>query len=401
MSDGTLQPWPEVCLGELGDLRTSSVDKLTSPNEIRVQLVNYMDVYRNRFIDSTLNLQQVTASLAERSAFQVKKGDVLFTPSSETPDDICHAAAVVDHLPETLHSYHTVRLRLTEPAASEVRFLAQLLNSDEAKAHLTKRATGSTRYTLTLGDFRSMRVALPPLEEQHRIAQVLDTIDETIRATERVIAKLETTRLAILHELVAELPDSSARTLAEALMDPLCYGIVQVGKHVPNGVPVVAIRDLEGDFSADLHRTSEAIDSKYPRSRVTGGEVLLSIKGTIGRVGLVPTMFTGNISRDVALLRTTSDLRSDYLMWFLRSTEGQRRLRHISVGTTRAELSLHALRRVRVPVPSLAVQEDVVTAVDQASACLGRERRHLVKLRGARTGLAADLLSGRVRTVAA
>ena len=239
------------------------------------------------------------------------------------------------------------------------------------------------------------------MEEQRRIAEILDTIDETIQATERVIAKLNGMREAALDELMSGLNHVRECGVAEALKDPLCYGIVQVGGHVPDGVPVVAIRDLDGVFGPDLHRTSPAIDQRYPRSRLKGSEVLLSIKGTIGKVGIVPREFRGNISRDIALLRTNATLYGPFLALFLESREGQRRLRRIAVGTTRAELSIHALRNVLVPRPEAPDQLGIVSVMRSGDARRTAEGKKLSKLRWLRTGLATDLLSGRVRTVAA
>lgn len=379
-------------LAHYADLNLQTIDPTTYGDSD----FEYVDLsaVKAGVLHSAATERHTFASAPSRARRLVEPGDFLF--GTVRPQLRSHAWPGRSCVAST--GFTVVRAKR---GVADIRFLGHFLLSDEAARQVAALEVGSSYPAVNERDVGRLRLPHVSLEEQRRIAEVLDTIDDTIQATERVIAKLTTARMAILDELVAKIEDSSAQTFSEALTDPLCYGIVQVGGHVPNGVPVVAIRDLEGDFAADLHRTSEAIDAKYPRSRVTGGEVLLSIKGTIGRVGLVPTEFTGNISRDVALLRTTSDLRGDFLMWFLRSAEGQRRLRHISVGTTRAELSLHALRRVRVPVPSLAVQEDVVTAVDHASTRLRSERGHLRTLRETRKGLAADLLSSRVRVVAA
>src|SRR5688500_13024327 len=84
---------------------------------------------------------------------------------------------------------------------------------------------------------------------------------------------------------------------------PICYGIVQVGRHADKGVPVLAIKNLNGDYQTDIHHASLDVERPYARSRVRRGDVLISVKGTTGRVGIVPEHFTGNISRDLARIR--------------------------------------------------------------------------------------------------
>ena len=181
--------------------------------------------------------------------------------------------------------------------ASNIRqdYLFRTLHADQTQRQIRALVTGSAQPGLNRSFLRKTLIPLPSLEEQRRIVEILDTIDKIVHATELMVSKLDRMRVAVLEDLISNLKLASRSRIAEALKDPLCYGIVQVGAHVPNGVPVVAIRDLDGDFGQDLHRTSSVIDSKYPRSRVTGGEVLLSIKGTIGRVGTVPSGFRGNI----------------------------------------------------------------------------------------------------------
>jgi type I restriction enzyme S subunit len=88
---------------------------------------------------------------------------------------------------------------------------------------------------------------------------------------------------------------------------PIGYGIVQPGPYVRGGVPVIAIRDLPIPSMRSVHRSAKEIEAAYRRSRVRGGDILISVKGTTGRVGIVPKGFEGNISRDVARVRLTDE----------------------------------------------------------------------------------------------
>jgi type I restriction enzyme S subunit len=160
------------------------------------------------------------------------------------------------------------------------------------------------------------KVRIPGISEQSRIAAVLDTVDEAIAKMEALIAKLKQVRAGLLHDLLTrgldkhgQLRDPTAHPeqfqdsplgriplewevqSLESITDPstpICYGIVQAMDFVPDGVPVLTIRDLLGDYSTGLHRTARNIDANYARSRVRPDDVLISVKGTIGRVAVVP-----------------------------------------------------------------------------------------------------------------
>ena len=158
-----------------------------------------------------------------------------------------------------------------------------------------------------------------------------------------------------------------------------------------------SIRDLLGDYITGIHRTAKAIDANYARSRVRPRDVLISIKGTIGRVDVVPEHYEGNISRDLARIRSTDRVRPRYLLHLLRSQTGQKILAQAEVGTTRAELSIGPLKRLRFAFPRPAEQESIALMLDEQDVTIRAHESELAKLRDLKSGLMSDLLTGRVR----
>jgi type I restriction enzyme S subunit len=166
---------------------------------------------------------------------------------------------------------------------------------------------------------------------------------------------------------------------------PICYGIVQVGDHDPSGVPTVQIKDLSGDFSGQLHRTKKGIESAFGRSRIEPGDVLISVKAIIGEVARVPANFKGNISRDVARLRPGPDIDGRFLVMLLRSAPYRRYINKYVVGSTRDELSIGTLKKLRVPFPGLEQQASIVALLEAIKAA----RRHFER----RSEAAQELVS--------
>ena len=98
--------WRLARLGEVADVSFSSVDKKTADGEVPVELCNYTDVFYNRRIRVGMNLMTATATPVERDTWSLKKGDVLFTKDSETPDEIGVPSYVSDDMPNVLCGYH-------------------------------------------------------------------------------------------------------------------------------------------------------------------------------------------------------------------------------------------------------------------------------------------------------
>lgn len=233
----------------------------------------------------------------------------------------------------------------------------------------------------SLADFEFL---LPPIAEQTSIASLLlqtvecsERLQQAKVATKDLFERLTLDMLAPRREhyhdndpLKVFPADWSISTIEQLCRSdaPACYGIVQVGDYDPTGIPTVQIKDLSGDFSGSLHRTSKNIESAYVRSRVEPGDVLISVKAIIGEVACVPPSFTGNISRDLARLRPGPNIDSGFLVMLLRSAPYRRYIQKYVVGSTRDELSIGTLKKLGVPHPGLEQQKAIVALVETTSA---------------------------------
>ena len=179
---------------------------------------------------------------------------------------------------------------------------------------------------------------------------------------------------------------------------PVCYGVVQVGQYVRGGVPIVPIKYVKEIDHAPLHRSSPAIEGQYTRSRVAGGDVLISVKGTIGRVGVVPSGFIGNISRELARLRIKQEHCAEYVAHQLEAPGTQARIMASVVGTTRLEFSIATLRQFTLPVPPTRKEQHAIAeALSDANALIESLEQLIAKKRLIKQGVMQELLTGKRR----
>lgn len=193
----------EVSIKDLGTVTTSGVDKKTNPSEEIINLVNYMDVYGNKskIIDSSLEFMKVSAKENQIKTFQVNKGDVLFTPSSETKDDIGHSCVVAEDLENTLYSYHLVRLSFNDKYDIDLNFKRFMFNNPKVLNQFTLKSKGVTRMTLSLEDFYSTVTLLPKINEQKDIALILDNSLKLIKELESKLQSSKALQKALINQV--------------------------------------------------------------------------------------------------------------------------------------------------------------------------------------------------------
>lgn len=195
------QGWKIKKISELGKLNTSSVDKKIIEKDKMINLVNYMDVYssKDKKINSSIDFMRVTANVNQLVKNQLIKGDVLFTPSSETSDDIGHSCVVFEDLKDTLHSYHLVRLSFKEEM--DLNFKRFVFNNPKVLYHFSILSKGVTRMTLSLEDFNNTEVRIPTIKEQKEISEKLNKILESKFLLENKISNSKALQKSIINQI--------------------------------------------------------------------------------------------------------------------------------------------------------------------------------------------------------
>ena len=296
-------------------------------------------------------------------------------------------------------------------------------------------------YFLTSIDFRSLneatgvpslsrdllytiKIPTPPKAEQTEIANFLSTVDCAIAQTESLIAKQQRIKTSLMQDLLTRGIDEHGNLRSEQTHQfkdsplgripmewdtrrfaditpnnaPIGYGIVQPGAYDYTGAKVAGIYTINSRFQ-EWHMSANRIEQAYVRSRIRPGDVLLSIKGTTGRVGVVPEETTGNISRDIARIRPIKEINPHYLRCLMLSDFFQRYLGNAEVGTTRAEISIKILRDLYVIKPPAPEQDEIVNRVRSVEQSIDQNDAMCNKLYSLKNSLMQDLLTGKCRMI--
>ena len=130
------------------------------------------------------------------------------------------------------------------------------------------------------------------------------------------------------------------------------YGIVQPGDTLTDGVPVIKVNNIISGLKkvSDLDKTSIENDRKYHRTKLVGGELLISVVGTIGRTAIVPHDFAGcNLVRAVAMIDIPDTLLSFWVKYYIDSPKGQSYIKQNLNTTVQPTLNVKSL--VEMPIP--------------------------------------------------
>ena len=172
----------------------------------------------------------------------------------------------------------------------------------------------------------------------------------------------------------------SSSPLADLLEDDrkISYGVVQPGMHVGDGVPIVRVRDVRDgrvDTSNPL-RVSQDIESAYERTRLRGGELLLTLVGTVGEAAVAGEQLAGwNTARAVAVIPVSKEVGSYWVKLALATPEVRAIIDSRLNTTVQATLNLRDVSQLPILLPPKPTRERIVGVIGSLDDKIELNRR--------------------------
>ena len=172
-------------------------------------------------------------------------------------------------------------------------------------------------------------------------------------------------------ENLPELPEGWCWVTVEQLSDEnraITYGVVKLGNPTIGGVPTLRssnVRHLRFDLKG-LKSISPTIANGYKRTFLQGGEILVTVRGTLGGIAVVPSNFAGyNISREVAMIACVLPSLAPCISLFIGSPPIQTWMMRSTKGIAYTGINIETLKQVIIPLPPYIEQEQIVAEVER------------------------------------
>ena len=285
---------------------------------------------------------------------------------------------------------------------SDADFLYYLICSPLVRNPAIKSMVGSSgRQRVQTDVVANLDIELPPIEEQRKIGGLLKTFDDKIKLNNEINNNLEQ-QASTLFSNVLQRSTSVFYVELGALAD------VKGGKRLPKGIslitvpnqhPYIRVRDLNNTVFASLSNDYEYIDDVTQKSIsryiVTTGDVLISIVGTIGLTAIVDhTLNKANLTENCVKLTNLKKVTPEYLLLFLRSSQGIEAIRKGTVGAVQLKLPIKNIQSIAVP---LLRDEELLPLNETLSAIFSQISANIVEMKqlaDIRNTLLPRLMSG-------
>lgn len=337
--------WDVYRLGMLGTFSSSGIDKKSNEDEIEVEMVNYTDLIQSRNYFPVQNGDKeymvVTTPSSKLQEHSLKKGDMVFIPSSETKEDLGYSSLIDFDKSDVVYSYHILRFRFQKEVYHY--FKKYFVNHHSVLNQFSLESKGTTRQIIGRNVFNNVKVVLPPFSEQIQIVQFLDEktelIDKLISTKERKITLLKEQRTTLINQVVTKglnpkvkMRDSGVEWIGEipehwsvGKLKQICRENLKSLSNNTN--PEYQLNYIEiSDVNSDgiIENTTHYLFSESPsrcRRVVSKGDVILSTVRTYLRsIGIIENDVSDLIcSTGFSVLTPNKNISSKHLFYMVRT----------------------------------------------------------------------------------
>ena len=351
-----------------------------------IPIVNYMDVFERSGLTADSLAGRVTLTPDEIRNYQVRMGDVFFTRTSETVEEIGVASVMLDDPCDTVFSGFVLRARPRDGHLNDT-YKQYCFAVRSVRSQIVSNATYTTRALTNGRSLSGVHIAVPPRPEQRAIAAALSDVDELIGSLEALVAKKRAIKQATMQQLLTgrtRLPgfggEWTERKLGE--LASIATGTRnnqdkrRVGRY-PFFVRSSSVEKIDS-FSYDC----EAI--------LIPGE---------GRIGEIFHYVHGRFDvhqRVYVISNAASSVSVRFLYFYMAMHFGPHAMQN-TVKATVDSLRLPTFQSFRLPLPPFPEQRAIATTLSDMDVEIAALERRLDKTRAIKQGMMQQLLTGTIR----
>ncbi|HFI0804342.1 TPA: restriction endonuclease subunit S, partial [Streptococcus suis] len=342
---GYTDAWELRPLGEIGNTYTGLSGKTKDDfGHGDGRFVTYMNVFSN-----PISLpEMVEAVEIDESQNTVRYGDVLFTTSSETPEEVGMSSVWLENTENTYLNSFCFGFRPVKKV--NPYYLAYLLRSSGMRRKISFLAQGISRYNISKTKMMELEISIPNENEQEAIGTFFSTLDRHITLHQRKLDTLKEQKKTYL-KLLFPVKGQTKPALRfqgfeddweEVKLGEVCT--IQGGNawksdsySLTGEYLVVTIANVTGEYFIDDKKGNRIdINPNEMQYVLNKGDILISLTGNVGRVSKM-TESKGVLNQRVGKLTTTANF--EFIFSILRTEKFENEMRLASQGAAQANIS--------------------------------------------------------------
>lgn len=385
-------PWSVKTIGEMYKFK-NGLNKGKGSFGFGTPIINYTDVYKHRGLTREMVKGLVKLDANEIRRYKVKKGDVFFTRTSETPEEVGLASVLLEDIDDCSFSGFVLRGR---PITDDLEFdyCKECFSVHAVRDSIIKTCTYTTR-ALTNGTVLSkIPITIPPKEEQKTIASYFSSLDSLIYSTSKKIESLKQVKAASLQSIFpregATTPrvrfkgfegDWKSVTLGEiAEMQSGGTPSSHNSEYYNGNIPFLSITDMTnaGKYINSTIKSITEYGLANSSARIyPAGTLMYAMYASLGKCSI--TNIDVAISQAILGFSLSNEIDREFLYQYLCNIESS--IKCFGQTGTQTNLSKSIVEKFNILIPTLSEQKLVGNLLSSLDSQISLQTQRLEKLK--------------------
>lgn len=376
-----------------------------------IPIVNYMDVFKKNGLRTPDVKGRVDLTTKEIANFEIKKGDVFFTRTSETPEEVGLSAVLLEDIPDGVFSGFLLRARPTTNEL-DVNYCEFCFLTKEFRNAVISNSTYTTR-ALTNGKALSLlSLPIPPTSEQRRIAQVLSDTDSLIAFLSRTIKKKRLVKQGAMQQLLTGKTRLKGFDGEWVEMELGEFGntIRGVGFTPEQSSSIKFANSIALFRSNNIQQQSIVLDDIIyverdcvsERQIMSYGDILICTangsRKLVGKSSMYRSSFQRTFGAFMCVFRCYDKCQSAFVSYLFQSDSYKKQLDEMLTGSAINNLNGSQIEALHFCIPESVEEQqaiaNILTTMDDEIAALEAERDKYISIK---QGMMQKLLTGEIR----
>ena len=376
-------------MGDIGKPYSGLSGKSASDFGEGAQYITYKSIFDNARVDISRN-EYVKITNKEReigSQNQVKRGDVFFTISSETPEEVGMSSVLLDDINDCYLNSFCFGYRLTTPRVRP-EFLRFYLRSNKIRKQISILAQGSTRFNISKNEIMRIPMMAPSVVEQNKLAVFLELIEERIAIQNKTIEDLKKLKAALEEKIFASV-QGHLTPLSEILVE-------RVEKSSTNNQYEILSSTISGIYSQREYFNKDIASSDNTGYKVIHkSDIVLSPQNLwMGNINFNDKFDIGIVSPSYKVFSIRPEFDSRYVALLLKTKRALWNYMLVSeqgASVVRRNLNIESFWGISFKIPSRDTQKRIGQGIRCIELKIEREMEYLAGLQKQKTFLLNNL----------
>ena len=383
--------WEENLLGDIGELR-NGIAKGSEFFGHGHKFINLQDVFGKDCLYND-DYDLVETSEKERQLNDLKKGDVIFVRSSVKPSGVGLPSVVMEDLKDTVFSGFLIRFR-EHKLCLNLLYKRYCFIVDSFRREVLKRSSSSANTNINQDNLANIKLKIPCLEEQEKIAEFLSKVDELINECEGEVKDLEEQKKGLMQKIFSQqirfkdsnnnpYPDWEEHCINEFIIS-LKSGLSRELQNEDIGIPVIRANNtyngIVGGNDIKYWYKKDPKGANIDNYILDDGDILINFINSLPRMGETaiytnflnrPCIYTTNLLR----LKLNNKLNYKYFFYYTKTSEYINYIKAITKpAVNQASFTTVDFKNLKLLLPCLEEQEKIAKVLSKMNELIEEKK---------------------------